>query len=61
MTGFIKPDATFTVYSKKGRFYNEEEGFFSCLVSVSPPLYSAGVMTSNWSTTTSNSTVTRQI
>ena len=38
MTGFAKPDNSYQVYSKKGRFYIEEEGFFSCISSVLTPL-----------------------
>jgi hypothetical protein len=34
MNGFAKPDDSFAVYCKKGRFYLEEEPFFSCIVSV---------------------------
>jgi len=34
MTGFVKPDDSYAVYEKTGRFYIEEEGFFSCIVSV---------------------------
>lgn len=38
MPGFVKPDDSYTVYNKKGRFYIEEEGFFSCLASVTHSL-----------------------
>lgn len=34
MAGFVKPDDSFVVYNKKGRFYIDTEGFFSCIVSV---------------------------
>jgi hypothetical protein len=34
MPGFSKPDDSYLVYSKQGRFYLEEEGFFACLASV---------------------------
>ena len=34
MTGFKRPDESYQVYQKQGRFYIEEEGFFSCIVSV---------------------------
>jgi hypothetical protein len=44
MAGFVKPDDSFVVYSKKGRFYLEEEPFFSCIVSVFFEIYRGSVM-----------------
>lgn len=40
MTGFVRPNDSYLVYNKKGRFYIEEEGFFSCLASVTHALLS---------------------
>lgn len=47
MTGFVRPNDSYLVYNKKGRFFIEEEGFFSCLASVTHPLLSGGDMMSN--------------
>ena len=48
MTGFVKPDDSFVVYSKKGRFYLEEEPFFSCIVSVVFEWGRESVMICSW-------------
>lgn len=40
----VKPDNSFAVYEKTGRFHNEEEGFFACFSGVAIKLCSANVM-----------------
>ncbi len=47
-TKFVKPDDTVIVYQKKGRFYIEEEGFFSCISSVTCSRLRDGDMMYSW-------------
>ncbi len=44
----MKPDDTVIVYQKKGRFYIEEEGFFSCISSVTCSRLRDGDMMYSW-------------
>ena len=50
MTGFAKPNDDYMVYNKKGRFYIEEEGFFSCISTVTTVLFREDATMSNFAT-----------